>query len=279
MAPAKPGALAVAVPYCAMAVVVTADLAAGPQVGLLPVLSLGSALAPVALGPARTILTGVLAVALSLVLATFDGIWFSTRAAVALVTIAGVTAAGVVASATRQGREKELVNDRRRCAGKGAGGGPDVGRGAGCVRESAYDAADLVTIADHVERSLGHQAPGGRFVTAIMVELPADSTEMRCFYQPSRHGARALLAGPDPDAALDLFYDDVLRHVGGHHQMTRLPCSSCGSERDGPAALTGRPCRQPGVSVAAEAAVNCLHWRPSARRLSRQLPTGSREQT
>jgi hypothetical protein len=37
------------------------------------------------------------------------------------------------------------------------------------------------------------------------------------FYQPARHGARALLAGPDPDTALDLLYDDdVLRHAGGH---------------------------------------------------------------
>ena len=36
------------------------------------------------------------------------------------------------------------------------------------------------------------------------------------FYQPVRHGARALLAGLDPDTALDLLYDDVLRHVGGH---------------------------------------------------------------
>jgi serine phosphatase RsbU (regulator of sigma subunit) len=35
------------------------------------------------------------------------------------------------------------------------------------------------------------------------------------FYQPVRHGARALLAEPDPEAALGLLYDDVLRHVGG----------------------------------------------------------------
>lgn len=38
MAPAEPGALAVAVPFCAMALVVIADLVSGPQVGLLPVL-------------------------------------------------------------------------------------------------------------------------------------------------------------------------------------------------------------------------------------------------
>jgi serine phosphatase RsbU (regulator of sigma subunit) len=344
MAPGKPSALAVAVPFTAMAVVVVADLVSGPQVGLLPVLSLGPALAPVALGPARTILTGVLAIALSLALAGFDGLWFSAHAAIALATIAGVTAAGVIASAARQRRERELVNVRavadvaqrvllhqvpRRVdrdliavryisAAAAARIGGDLydvvaaqgttrlivadvqGKGLAAVqtaavvlaafRESAYDAADLVTVAEHIERSLGHQAPGDRFVTAIMAELTAESSEMRLlncghpapllvsreqaglaepleaalplglghlvaddrkeyaydrkeytvpfgpgdsvlfytdgiseardrsgtFYQPVRHGARALLAGPDPDTALDLLYDDVLRHVGGH---------------------------------------------------------------
>jgi len=76
------------------------------------VLSLGSALAPVALGPVRTILTGVLAIALTLALAAFDGLWFSAHAAVALAAIAGVTASGVIASSAPQGRERELVNVR-----------------------------------------------------------------------------------------------------------------------------------------------------------------------
>jgi hypothetical protein len=107
-APAKP----VALPFCAMALVVAADLVTGPQVGLLPVLSLGAALAPVALRPVWTVLTGVLAIALSLALAALDGLWFSTHAAIALATIAGVTMAGVIASAARQDREKELVNVR-----------------------------------------------------------------------------------------------------------------------------------------------------------------------
>jgi serine phosphatase RsbU (regulator of sigma subunit) len=337
MAPAKPSALAVAVPFCAMAAVVAADLAAGPQVGLLPVLSLGPALAPVTLSPVRTLLTGLLAVALSLVLAAFDGLRFSTHATVALATIAGVTAAGVVASAARQDRDKELVNVRavadvaqrvllhqlpRRVgrdliavryisAAAAARIGGDLydvvaaqgttrlivadvqGKGLAAVqtaavvlaafRASAYDAADLVTIAGHIERSLGQQVPGGKFVTAIIAELPAEGTEMQllncghpapvlasggqaglaepleaalplglghltaderkeytavfgpgdsvlfytdgiseardragAFYQPVRDGARALLTATDPDTALELLYDDVLRHVGGH---------------------------------------------------------------
>jgi serine phosphatase RsbU (regulator of sigma subunit) len=47
-------------------------------------------------------------------------------------------------------------------------------------RKSAYDAADLVTIADHVERSLGHQAPDGRFVTAIMPSRPQKARRCGC---------------------------------------------------------------------------------------------------
>jgi hypothetical protein len=36
-----PGAVAAAVPFCLMALVVVADVLAGPQIGLLPLLSLG----------------------------------------------------------------------------------------------------------------------------------------------------------------------------------------------------------------------------------------------
>ena len=71
-APRAP-ALAAAVPFFAMAVVAGADLLAGPQIGFLPLLSLGPALAPVSLGPARTVLTGVLALLLSGLLASYDG--------------------------------------------------------------------------------------------------------------------------------------------------------------------------------------------------------------
>lgn len=231
--PPKPNALAAAVPFFAMAVVVVADLVTGPQIGLLPVLSLGPALAPVALAPVRTVLTGVLALLLSLLLAAVDGLWLSAHAAIALATIAGVTMAAVVASAARQSKERELVNVRavadvaqrvllhqlpRRVgrhliavryisAAAAARIGGDLydvvavqgsirliiadvqGKGLEAVqtaavvlaafRESAYDAADLVAIADHVERSLDHQAPGDRFVTAVIAALPVDGAEVR----------------------------------------------------------------------------------------------------
>jgi serine phosphatase RsbU (regulator of sigma subunit) len=338
-AAARPGAgaLAVAVPFCVMAVVVAADLLAGPQVGLLPLLSLGPALAPVSLGPARTALTGGLAIVLSLLLAVYDGTGFSLHAVVAVTTIIGVTAAGVVASAARQRKEQELVNVRavadvaqrvllrqvpRRAgqiriavryisAAAAARIGGDLydvvvvpgmarliiadvqGKGLAAVqtaavvlaafRETAYDAADLAQIAEHIELSLEHQAPTEEFVTAVMAEMDPECTEIRllncghppplllsgelarlaepleaglplglagltsgerkehtvpfgpgdrmlfytdgiseardksgAFYPVDRCGA--LLGGPDPDAALDRLYDDVLSHVGGRLQ-------------------------------------------------------------
>ena len=46
-------------------------------------------------------------------------------------------------------------------------------------RESAYDAPDLAGIADHIELSLAHQAPEGKFVTAIMAEIDQQSAEIR----------------------------------------------------------------------------------------------------
>jgi hypothetical protein len=110
----RPGAsaLAVAVPFCVMAAVVAADVLAGPQIGLLPLLSLGPALAPVSLGPTRTALTGALAIVLSLLLAAYDRIGSSLHAVVVVTTIVGVTAAGVIASAARQRKEQELVHVR-----------------------------------------------------------------------------------------------------------------------------------------------------------------------
>jgi serine phosphatase RsbU (regulator of sigma subunit) len=46
-------------------------------------------------------------------------------------------------------------------------------------RESAYDAADLAAIAEHIELSLDHQAPDERFVTAIMAEIAWNGAGIR----------------------------------------------------------------------------------------------------
>src|SRR5271156_5891668 len=90
---ASPNSLATAVPLCVMAVVTGFVLVVGPQAGLMSLLSLGPALAPVSLGPVRTALTGGVAVILSLLLAALGGIAFSTHAVESCATIAGVTVA------------------------------------------------------------------------------------------------------------------------------------------------------------------------------------------
>ncbi|HUB42900.1 MAG TPA: PP2C family protein-serine/threonine phosphatase [Streptosporangiaceae bacterium] len=98
------------VPFAVMGILAAADVAAGPAYGFLPLLSLGPALAAVLLSPARTALVGALAAVVSLPLAGYDGLLGSRHAAVALATIAGVTAAGAVASASRLRRERELAS-------------------------------------------------------------------------------------------------------------------------------------------------------------------------
>lgn len=275
--PPKPSGLAISVPFCVMAIVAAADLVTGPEVGLLSVLSLGPALAPVALGPVQTILTGLLAMALSLALSAADGLWFTAHAGIALATIAGVTAAGVVASTGRRSKERELVNVRavadvaqrvllhqlprrvgrdliavryisaaaaariggdlydvvaaRQCTrlivadvqGKGLAAVQTAAVVLAAFRESAYDATGLADIAGHIERSLAHQAPDGRFVTAIMAELAADSTEIRllnCGHPGPLlvSGGQAALAEP-PEPALPLGLDHLFAEDRKEHTV------------------------------------------------------------
>jgi serine phosphatase RsbU (regulator of sigma subunit) len=95
-----------------MAAIVVEDLLAGPTEGALPVLSIGPALASVFYMAIQTALIGSLALVLAVVLASFDHVLDTRRGVIALVTILGVTVAGVVASAVRQRQERELANVR-----------------------------------------------------------------------------------------------------------------------------------------------------------------------
>lgn len=116
--PAPPGGhagaqlAALVLPFLAMAVVAVIDVLAGPRLGLLPVLCLGPALAAVSLRPRQTLLVGVLALLVCAPVALYDGLLTSVRGVVAMATIAGVTAAGAVASAGRHRRERELADIR-----------------------------------------------------------------------------------------------------------------------------------------------------------------------
>ena len=99
-------------PFLLMGAVVAVCLLAGPSEGFIPMLSLGPALASVSRRALQTALVGTLALALGLFLAAYDDMLSSHQAVIAYITILGVTAAGVVASAIRQRQERELVEVR-----------------------------------------------------------------------------------------------------------------------------------------------------------------------
>lgn len=105
-----------ALPFAVVIAVAITDVAAGPGVGFLPVLSLGPALAAVSRRPLPTALIGILTLGLGVLLAFYDNLASSRRGVIALITIAGVTAAGVLASAGRAPGTGtgELQVDRRR---------------------------------------------------------------------------------------------------------------------------------------------------------------------
>jgi serine phosphatase RsbU (regulator of sigma subunit) len=94
-----------------IAVAVTAiDLLTGPNVELLPVLAVAPALAAISWLPSGTAVMGVAALAAGAGLMDYDGYLGSPGAVTDLFAIAGVTAAGVVASAVRRSRERELAD-------------------------------------------------------------------------------------------------------------------------------------------------------------------------
>jgi serine phosphatase RsbU (regulator of sigma subunit) len=113
-APATPpdphGVFLAALPFAVVGGVALVDVLAGPGVGFLPVLSLGPALAAISRPPLPTALIGMLALACGVLLAFYDDLAASRRGVIALTTIAGVTAAGVIASAGRRRRERELAD-------------------------------------------------------------------------------------------------------------------------------------------------------------------------
>ncbi|WP_308409341.1 PP2C family protein-serine/threonine phosphatase [Streptomyces pinistramenti] len=95
-----------------MAVVTTVDVTAGSGVGFLPLVSLGPAFAGLVGGWRRTAVVGLAASVLCLGLGMYDGLFESRRGLTALLSVAGVTVAGVVAAVMRQRREAELASVR-----------------------------------------------------------------------------------------------------------------------------------------------------------------------
>ncbi|MFG3283358.1 PP2C family protein-serine/threonine phosphatase [Streptomyces sp. NPDC048111] len=99
-------------PWAVMALVAVVDAATGPDIGLLPLVSLGPAFAGLAGGWRRTALIGTVALVLGCALGMYDGLFAERRGYAALGAVAGVTAAGVVAAVTRRRREAELAGVR-----------------------------------------------------------------------------------------------------------------------------------------------------------------------
>ncbi|MBN0042852.1 serine/threonine-protein phosphatase [Streptomyces actuosus] len=99
-------------PIGVMAVVAGVDLLAGPEIGFLPLVSLGPAFAGLVGGWRRTAIIGLAALLLCLALGAYDGLLEGRRAVTAMASVAGVTCAGVAAAVMRGRREAELANVR-----------------------------------------------------------------------------------------------------------------------------------------------------------------------
>ncbi|MFE3603778.1 PP2C family protein-serine/threonine phosphatase [Streptomyces sp. NPDC059142] len=99
-------------PFAALAVVALVELIAGPRVGFLPLFSLGPAFAGLVGGWRRTAFIGALALVCCLTLGLYDGLVQSRRGYTALGSVAGATAASLVAVVMRQRREAELASVR-----------------------------------------------------------------------------------------------------------------------------------------------------------------------
>ena len=99
-------------PGAVMAIVATVDLTAGPEVGFLPLVSLGPAFAGLVGTWRRTAVIGAVALLLCTALGIYDGLLDSRRGYTALASVGGVTAAGVTAAVMRGRRESELATMR-----------------------------------------------------------------------------------------------------------------------------------------------------------------------
>jgi hypothetical protein len=99
-------------PYAMMGVVLVVDVAAGPEVGLLPMVALGPAFAGLVGGWRHAGLVGLVAVAVCCALGLYDGLFEGRRGLTAVGSVVGVTAAAVIAAVLRQRREAELASVR-----------------------------------------------------------------------------------------------------------------------------------------------------------------------
>lgn len=101
-----------ALPYVVMGLVVCVEISPQRYMGFLYLLSLGPALASVSRGAIATAIIGAEAVAISVGVSWYDNFYARPHGLISTFMIAGVTAVGVVTSAVRQSRERELADLR-----------------------------------------------------------------------------------------------------------------------------------------------------------------------
>ncbi|WP_424527943.1 PP2C family protein-serine/threonine phosphatase [Sphaerisporangium viridialbum] len=104
--------LIASLPVASLGVVTAVDVVTGPDLGYLPLLAVGPAFASLVGGVRRTVLIGVIALVLSLLLAVYNDVLGDRQSNMSLVSITGVTAASILATAGRQRRERELASVR-----------------------------------------------------------------------------------------------------------------------------------------------------------------------
>ncbi|MFC4590775.1 PP2C family protein-serine/threonine phosphatase [Sphaerisporangium corydalis] len=104
--------LMAALPIASLGVVAAVDLLTGPDLGYLSLLAVGPAFASLVGGVRRTVVIGVVALALSLLLALYNGLFGDRQSNMILISITGVTAASILATVGRQRRERELASVR-----------------------------------------------------------------------------------------------------------------------------------------------------------------------
>ncbi|MFI6290889.1 PP2C family protein-serine/threonine phosphatase [Nonomuraea sp. NPDC050790] len=99
-------------PFVAMAAVAVVDVLAGRGLGFLPLLTLGPTFASVSGGMRRTAAVGVIALAICLPLAYYNGSLLTWQNNLTVLTIIAVTAASMLAARLRLRRERELADLR-----------------------------------------------------------------------------------------------------------------------------------------------------------------------
>ncbi|WP_415953709.1 PP2C family protein-serine/threonine phosphatase [Streptomyces sp. KLOTTS4A1] len=108
--PPRPNVLA-ALPFAVMLIVAVIDISAGPDVGYLPLVSLGPAFAGLFGSWRRTAAIGALALLLCAALGLNQS-YPERRVYTAMASVAGVTLAGITAAVMRRRREAELAGVR-----------------------------------------------------------------------------------------------------------------------------------------------------------------------